>query len=123
MSTLTVSNISDATTTVGTSYVVNGSAKAWANFNQIGTQSIRDSFNISSITDTLTGSSSFGVSSSFSNTNAEVTGGSTYINNNWRFSPRSRLTATSTIEFQVANSAQTLADADQNSFSAHGDLA
>ena len=97
--------------------------KAWGNFNQISTQSLRDSFNLSSITDGGNGTSSFAVSSSFSNTNVEVTGGSVYVDNNWRFSPRTRLTATSTIEFQAANSSQTLADADQNSFNSHGDLA
>ena len=32
MSTLNVSNISDGTDTVETGYVVNGSAKAWAEF-------------------------------------------------------------------------------------------
>ena len=110
----------------GTSATTNlqqGLCKAWGNFNQISTQSLRDSFNLSSITDGGNGTSSFAVSSSFSNTNVEVTGGSVYVDNNWRFSPRTRLTATSTIEFQAANSSQTLADADQNSFNSHGDLA
>jgi hypothetical protein len=51
MSTLEVSNITDGTTTVGTSYVVNGSAKAWTNAQQSGTQSHRLSLNFSSITD------------------------------------------------------------------------
>ncbi len=56
MSTLNVSNITDGTTTVGTSYVVNGSAKAWVNFNGTGTVAIRDSNgNVSSITDNATG--------------------------------------------------------------------
>ena len=55
MSTLNVSNITDGTTTVGTSYVVNGSAKAWVNFQGDGTVTIRNSLNTSSITDTTTG--------------------------------------------------------------------
>jgi len=41
MSTLNVSNITDGTTTVGTNYVVNGSAKAWVNFNGTGTMAAR----------------------------------------------------------------------------------
>ena len=42
MSTLNVSNITDGTTTVGTSYVVNGSAKAWVSINHnSGTPSIQ----------------------------------------------------------------------------------
>ena len=52
MSTLVTANISDGTDTVGTEYVVNGSAKAWFRGDQ-ATASI--SFNISSSTDHGTG--------------------------------------------------------------------
>jgi hypothetical protein len=55
MSTLNVSNISDGTDTVETGYVVNGSAKAWVNFNGTGTVAVRSSLNTSSITDVGTG--------------------------------------------------------------------
>lgn len=55
MSTLNVSNITDGTTTVGTSYVVNGSAKVWCNFKGTSTVSIYNSLNTSSITDVNTG--------------------------------------------------------------------
>ena len=55
MSNLVVSNISDGTTSVGTGYVVNGSAKAWVSFISVGTVSIRDSLNTSSINDNGTG--------------------------------------------------------------------
>ena len=48
-------NITDGTDTVGTEYVVNGSAKAWVNFNGTGAVAIRKSFNMSSITDNGTG--------------------------------------------------------------------
>jgi hypothetical protein len=51
MSTLNVSNITDGVDTVGTSYVVNGSAKAWVNFDQSTGLTVKDSFNISSSTD------------------------------------------------------------------------
>ena len=51
MSTLNVANVTDGTTSVPTGYVVNGSAKAWLNSTQVGTQSVRDSLNISSLTD------------------------------------------------------------------------
>ena len=40
---------------VDTQYVVNGSAKAWIDHNQVTSHSIRDSLNISSITDAGTG--------------------------------------------------------------------
>jgi hypothetical protein len=56
MSTLNVSNITDGTTTVGTSYVVNGSAKAWVNMvNGRSTLAIGNSLNCSSLTDVTTG--------------------------------------------------------------------
>lgn len=51
MSTLNVANITDGSTTVGTEYVVNGSVKAWVNLNGTGTVSVRNSFNVSSVTD------------------------------------------------------------------------
>jgi hypothetical protein len=69
MSTLSVSNITDGTTTVGTSYVVNGSAKAWVNFNGTGTIAVKDSSNTSSVTDNTTGSYTQNFTNAFSNTN------------------------------------------------------
>ena len=69
MSTLNVSNITDGTTTVGTSYVVNGSAKAWVNFNGTGTIAARDSFNLSSLTDNGTGDYTHNFSSAMTNSN------------------------------------------------------
>ena len=55
MSTIIASNISDGTTSVASTYVVNGSAKVWLNMDGTGTPTARDSFNISSITDSGTG--------------------------------------------------------------------
>jgi len=55
MSTIIASNISDGTTSVPSTYVVNGSAKAWVNFNGTSTVAIRDSLNVGSITDVGTG--------------------------------------------------------------------
>ena len=55
MSTLTISNLSDGTKTVATSYITAGSAKAWLNLNGTGTIAIRDSLNTSSVTDESTG--------------------------------------------------------------------
>jgi hypothetical protein len=55
MSTIIASNISDGTTSVASTYVVNGSAKAWVNFNGAGTVAIRRALNVSSLTDNGTG--------------------------------------------------------------------
>ena len=69
MSTLEVSNLNDGTTTVATTYVTNGSAKAWIDFNGSGTPAARDSFNHSSLTDGGTGNYTCAYTSSFGNAN------------------------------------------------------
>ena len=52
-----------------TSYVVQGSAKAWVNFNGTGTVAVRDSLNTSSISDRGTGQYTVNNLASFNNTN------------------------------------------------------
>ena len=52
--TTTLSNLA-GTSSIPTDTVINGSAKAWVNFNGTGTVAIRASFNVSSITDNGTG--------------------------------------------------------------------
>jgi hypothetical protein len=49
-------------------------AKAWVNFNGTGTVAIRDSYNVSSITDNGTGSYSINFTTSLSNANYSVSG-------------------------------------------------
>jgi hypothetical protein len=55
MSTIIATTLSNGSVSVPTATVVNGSAKAWVNFNGTGTIAIRDSFNVASITDNGTG--------------------------------------------------------------------
>ena len=57
MSTLKATTLSNlaGSKTVPTDTVVDGSAKAWVNFNGTGTVAIRRAFNVSSITDNGTG--------------------------------------------------------------------
>ena len=50
----TIANVADSESTDVTN-VINGSAKAWVNFNGTGTVAIRRAFNVSSITDNSTG--------------------------------------------------------------------
>ena len=52
---------------VTTDYVVNGSAKAWVNFDGTGTIAARDSLNLSSLTDVGTGNYRVVFSSSLAN--------------------------------------------------------
>lgn len=71
MSTLNVSNITDGTTTVGTSYAVNGSAKVWCALNSNNT--LAQSFNISSITDVGAGIVGYSYSSAMANSINAIT--------------------------------------------------
>jgi hypothetical protein len=55
MSTLVAQTISNGTVSTSSANVIQGSAKAWVNFNGEGTVAIRASYNVSSITDNGTG--------------------------------------------------------------------
>jgi hypothetical protein len=52
---ITISTLNDDTGVLATQNGMRGIAKAWVNFNGTGTPAIRDSFNVSSITDNGTG--------------------------------------------------------------------
>lgn len=71
MSTLEVSNVSDGTTTLNTSYVVNGSAKAWGFIVgwSAGGPTIDGSNNLSSAIDNGAGNHTINYTNSMSNTN------------------------------------------------------
>ena len=67
MSTLKVTNIQATGETA--SRAVSGVAAAWANFTGITTTALRDSINVSSLTDTSTGQTTINITSAMSNTN------------------------------------------------------
>ena len=71
MSTLKLDTIAsrDGTESTDVTNVVNGTAKAWVNFNGTGTVAIRDSFNVSSITDNSTGNYTVTFTNALSNAN------------------------------------------------------
>ena len=69
MSTLNVGNITDGTNSVDTEKLSKGTAAAWVNFNGEGTVAIRDSFNVSSITDNGLGRYTANFSSPMANAN------------------------------------------------------
>lgn len=66
MSTLTISNLNDGTTTVPTSYITAGSTKAYSEQNNTGV-TINQSLNQSSITDSSTGHKIHTWTSAFTN--------------------------------------------------------
>lgn len=76
MSTIRTTTLStvDGTATVPVNTVVNGSAKAWVNFNGTGTVAIRAAFNVSSITDNGTGNYTLNFTAALTDTNYCVTG-------------------------------------------------
>ena len=75
MSTINAQNYGDGTDSVPASAVLQGTAKAWVNFNGTGTVAIRESFNVASLTDLGTGRYSFSRSNAFSNSNYSSTFG------------------------------------------------
>ena len=71
MSTLKVNNIQTAGggTNSTPEEIEGGRAKAWCNLNGTGTIAVRDSFGLSSVTDTATAKYQFNFSTAFPNTN------------------------------------------------------
>jgi len=80
MSTLKLDTIAsrDGTESTDVTNVINGSAKAWVNFNGTGTVAIRESFNVSSITDNATGMYSINFTTSMTDTNYAYTANGKY---------------------------------------------
>tara|TARA_R100001224_G_scaffold12094_1_gene5955 strand:- start:145 stop:498 length:354 start_codon:yes stop_codon:yes gene_type:complete len=117
MSTLEVSNLNDGTTTVATTVVTNGSAKAWLDYNQSG-PSIDDSYNISSVTDSAAGLFTFTLSNAMASANwSSTVGSASYV---MQFS--GSLTSTQG-PMRTRDATGSNSDSTQNCIAAHGDLA
>ena len=121
MSTLVTSNISDGTTSVGTGYVVNGSAKAWVNYSNDGGITNRASFNLSSITDVGVGNVTLNFTSSMSGA-AEYSATGSNANPEYT-SFFDTMNATSVSAKQYYADANVYADNYLCSVTIHGDLA
>ena len=67
--TLTISTLSDGTSSTSATDIVKGSARAWVNFNGTGTVAIRASYNVSSITDNGTADYTVNFTSALSDEN------------------------------------------------------
>ena len=72
MSTLVAQTISNGTVSTSSANVIQGSAKAWVNFNGTGTVAIRASYNVSSITDNGTGNYTVNFTTAMSDANYSV---------------------------------------------------
>jgi len=73
VTTAKVTNLNDGTTTVATTFVTNGSAKAWLKVTK-SSDTINDSFSVTSITDTATGKTTVNSAVTFGNTNGSLLG-------------------------------------------------
>ena len=75
MSTLKVTTIQDTSggNASTSEQIAQGRAKVWVNFNGTGTVAIRDSFNVSSITDVATGQYGVNIQNAMANANYAVT--------------------------------------------------
>ena len=71
---LTISTLNNDTGVLATQNGMTGIAKAWVNFNGTGTVAIRDSFNVSSITDNGTGDYTVNFTTAMPNANYSVCG-------------------------------------------------
>lgn len=131
MSTLNVANITDGTDTVETSYVVNGSAKAWCCWNGTGTAAIRDSMNVASLTDNGTGDYTFSYTNNFGDSDYQIGGhfasSSAITTYAYNVQPRENAAVTASnarlITVYVGPTASGLSDYPYAAFQAHGDLA
>ena len=112
---------------VTTDYVVNGSAKAWVNFNGTGTVAIRESFNVSSLTDNTTAEQSTSLTNSMSNANyaggGMASGGSGTAYANLSRSLFNSTTASAFSSGTTYTSTGASVDIEFNLFAIHGDLA
>ena len=127
MSTLNVSNITDGTDTVETGYVVNGSAKAWVQFNA-ATPVISGSMNVSSLTDNGTGQYYTNWSSNMGNNDYAISLSGSDINYGAVVYGRSSAINAQTNRYYVGIRANNttnpaLGDPVETSVTIHGDLA
>jgi hypothetical protein len=110
MSTLRLTTISNQTgsSSVPSETVINGSAKAWVNFNGTGTVAIRASFNVSSITDNGTGDYTVNFTTAMTDANysAFISGNKGAANTGqWMYTGNGADPTTTTLRLLTVNSA------------------
>ena len=130
MSTLEVSNLNDGTTTVATTYVTNGSAKAWSSLDASGgsTTTQHGSLNISSVLDDGVGQYGFNFSSNMSGATFSSVGSANSASGynlvtNWTGVPDAYTAGRTGVGvLSVASGGNSYVDSDV-CISVHGDLA
>jgi hypothetical protein len=119
MSEIRATTISDAAGTGPITLTGQSAAKVFANYGTVTSTSIRDSLNVSSLTDNGSGSTEINLTNSFANTNYAYLGeGSEY-----HLAVGNATKAVSSFRMTTFNSSHSLTDANQVSPIAIGDLA
>lgn len=116
MSTLRLTTISNqsGSSSVPSDTVINGSAKAWVNFNGTGTVAIRASFNVSSITDNGAGIYTINFTTAMPDANYPATAVSGYLSagDSGHVSPTLRSLAAGSFQIYNYNDGDALVDSD-----------
>ena len=126
MSEIRANTVSNAAGTGPVTLTGQYAAKAWMNLNGTGTIAIRDSFNVSSVTDNSNGAYTQNFTSSFSNGNycTNVTGthdGGSYVS--WGAVANDTPPSTTAFRGDYLNNSGTLTDVSYAQTSSFGDLA
>ena len=110
--TLTISTLSDGTNSTSATNCIQGSAKAWVNFNGQGTVAIRASYNVSSITDNGTGDYTINFTNALVDNNYAIAGVTSAVDTiiSWILSSSTR--TTSSVRVGVRNGTNTAQDGD-----------
>jgi hypothetical protein len=109
--TATVVTLNTPSGVLATQNGMTGIAKAWVNFNGIGTVAIRDSFNVSSITDSGTGVYAVNFTTAMPNTNYSALFSAGDSGSNQVFITKNNAT-TALIQVRTFNASSTLVDSD-----------
>lgn len=123
MSTLKVATIQDTSGNNSSTpeQVFQGRAKAWVNFNGTGTVSIRDNFNVSSITDNGQGDFSVNFTTAMANANYAASLNTGDTDDYDRFASIHSYTSSSLRMFTINNDSDVLRDTDNNHVIVFGD--
>jgi hypothetical protein len=117
MSTVTVQTISNGTVSTSSANVIQGSAKAWVNFNGSG-GTIRASYNVSSITVNGTGDYTVNFTNAFADTNYAAVYGAGFSgasDNSLKWAESASPATYSTTAIRLYNVGSTLGNSTQNS--------
>jgi hypothetical protein len=112
--TLTIATLSDGTNSTSATNCIQGSAKAWVNFNGTGTVAIRASYNVSSVTDNGTGNYTINFTNALADANYSVVLGGSFDNSTDSSSSSTIMSSnnptTSSIRIRTAGTASNLLD-------------